>query len=78
MIDLCPDPDFEQNLKSFSEIQLPQGIRNMPRCEWCHKPLPKRYISHVNLQQNPPEHKFCSRSCKEAWCATAGKKNKKK
>ncbi|MCF2138855.1 MAG: hypothetical protein K9W44_02210 [Candidatus Lokiarchaeota archaeon] len=76
-------PDYNQDLKSFSEIQLPQSYHNMPRCEWCNKPLPKRYISHINLQQDPPEHKFCSRSCKEKWCANAGKtkakpKSKKK
>ncbi|MHA1519314.1 MAG: hypothetical protein ACTSVZ_08005 [Promethearchaeota archaeon] len=67
-------PDFDSDLKSFSEIQLPKSIQNMPRCEWCDKPLPKRHVLHVNLQQEPPEHKFCSRLCKEKWCANAGKK----
>lgn len=42
------------------------GVIN--RCEWCNKPLSKRHKIHKNICQEPTEHKFCSRDCKEIWC----------
>ena len=41
---------------------------NYPRntvCEFCNKALPKRFKVHKNVCQEPSEHKFCSRECKE-------------
>ena len=47
----------------------PESIHGMKDgCEWCHKPLPKRYKNHQNTCQDTPEHKFCSRECKDQWC----------
>ena len=49
---------------SRPEITYPKMIR----CEFCDKALPKRFKIHKNICQEPPEHKFCSRECKERWC----------
>lgn len=42
--------------------------RNISRCEFCSKALKKRFRVHRNICQDPQEHKFCSRECKEKWC----------
>nr|WP_147664638.1 hypothetical protein [Candidatus Prometheoarchaeum syntrophicum] len=39
-----------------------------PRCEICLKALRKRFKTHINTCQEPQEHHFCSRECKELWC----------
>lgn len=54
--------------QSFTEIVLPDSIKKQERCAFCNKPLPKRHVNHVNIGQDQPEHKFCSRTCKEKWC----------
>ena len=56
------------DLKSFSEIKIPKSIKNIPRCHYCNKPLPKRHVKHQNHCQDPPIHSFCSKLCKEKWC----------
>jgi hypothetical protein len=58
----------EYDLKNFSEIKIPKSVKNIPRCDWCNKPLPKRHVSHHNQMQDPPVHNFCSKQCKEKWC----------
>lgn len=35
-------------------------------CEYCNKPLNKKVITFVNIEQNPI-HYFCSRNCKFKW-----------
>lgn len=58
-----------KDLEEFSKITLPQSVLQPIRCTMCNKPLPKRHIIHKNICQDPPEHKFCSRECKDKWCA---------
>ncbi|RLB09775.1 MAG: hypothetical protein DRG27_04040 [Deltaproteobacteria bacterium] len=41
---------------------------DIKRCEFCNKPLPKKFKVHVNICQEPTKHRFCSRECKESWC----------
>lgn len=52
----------------FAKIILPKSIKKPEHCDYCNKPLPKRHVVHKNISQDPPEHKFCSRVCKEQWC----------
>ena len=42
--------------------------RNISWCEFCNKTLRRRFKVHKNICQDPQEHKFCSRDCKEKWC----------
>jgi len=63
-IDTHPAPQPTIKKPSASKINY-LGIR---RCEFCNKALPKRFKSHKNICQEPMEHKFCSRECKEKWC----------
>ena len=60
---------INEDLEAFSRITLPQSVLQPIRCTKCNKPLPKRHIVHKNICQEPPEHKFCSRECKDKWCA---------
>ncbi|MCF2140613.1 MAG: hypothetical protein K9W44_11220 [Candidatus Lokiarchaeota archaeon] len=55
-------------VSNFSDIILPKSIKQPEKCNYCGKPLPKRHVVHKNISQDPPEHKFCSRQCKEQWC----------
>ncbi|UYP46596.1 hypothetical protein NEF87_002881 [Candidatus Lokiarchaeum ossiferum] len=57
-----------ENFDSFSEIRLPKSLQNVPRCDFCEKPLPKRHVVHVNQCQDTATHKFCGKVCKENWC----------
>ncbi|MHA1602634.1 MAG: hypothetical protein ACTSVL_05065 [Promethearchaeota archaeon] len=68
---------MDNSFTSFNDIVLPKSITSPERCEMCGKPLPKRFVSHKNISQDPPEHKFCSRTCKDAWCHAQTEKNKK-
>ena len=54
--------------ESFTEIVIPPALKKQPRCDYCEKPLPKRLVTHVNIGQDVPEHKFCSKTCKNNWC----------
>ncbi|MHA1584331.1 MAG: hypothetical protein ACTSVU_07730 [Promethearchaeota archaeon] len=65
------------DLNEFSKIKIPDSIKNIPRCDWCNKPLPKRHIEHINRCQEPAVHQFCSKTCKEKWCEAALKGKKK-
>jgi len=60
---------INEDLEAFSRIKLPQSVLQPIRCDMCSKPLPKRHIIHKNICQEPPEHKFCSKECKDKWCA---------
>ncbi len=54
--------------ESYLDIKLPESLKKIRKCDMCSKPLPKRHVIHKNIGQEPPEHKFCSRTCKEKWC----------
>jgi len=64
------DEKLPNDLSSYAEIQLPSSIKNMPRCDWCNKPLPKRHVIHKNQCQEHSEHRFCSKICKDNWIQT--------
>ena len=60
-IDTHPAPQSKPI--EISEIDY----RNISRCEYCNKALKRRFQVHRNICQDPQEHKFCSRECKEKW-----------
>ncbi|MHA1719261.1 MAG: hypothetical protein ACTSWX_06635 [Promethearchaeota archaeon] len=62
------------NLNTFSDIILPKSMQKTYKCDWCQKPLPKRYFVHKNIGQEVSEHRFCSRDCKTSWCSNLSKK----
>lgn len=69
------DTKDKYDLNSFSEIKIPSSVKNIPRCDWCEKPLPKRHVIHQNNCQDQPVHHFCSKNCKENWCHTECEKS---
>lgn len=36
-------------------------------CEFCNKPLNKRFIKFTNVEQDVPVHYFCNKKCKFNW-----------
>ncbi len=64
--------DIRQSLlERFNNIILPDSVVNRPSCDQCKAPLNSHPIVHYNINQNPPEHKFCSKTCKRTWCEEA-------
>ena len=59
-------PAPQSIIKEIIKPETHYGGKN--RCEWCNKPLSRRYKTHKNVCQEPIERKFCSRECKEKWC----------
>lgn len=66
-IDTHPAPrSITNELNDITESKI--DYRNANRCEFCYKALKRRFRVHKNIYQDPQEHKFCSRECKEKWC----------
>ena len=55
-----------------------QVFREIPRCEYCFKILrsSERYaVRHINIEQEPKEHKFCGKECKTKFIELVQKNN---
>lgn len=55
---------------------------NLILCEFCKRMKQKNRLwqkgwDHVNIEQDPTTHNFCSRSCKRKWNEEEYLKNKK-